>query len=124
VELLKQSLTRFGSLMSETTIRILIGIVVVLFVCAVVSVTKPTSGAGTFARKLCIANAVGWIILLGAVYRFNHDHWTLDQALAEMDQYEFDSGFGHGKQRDFVKDYWQQFQANHTQAAASATANR
>jgi protein tyrosine/serine phosphatase len=52
--------------------------------------------------------------VVGAVYRFTHDKWNLDQALAEMDQYEFGSGYGHGKQRDFVKDYWQQFQVkNH-----------
>ena len=49
--------------------------------------------------------------VVGAIYRFNHDRWNLDQALAEMDQYEFDSGFGHGKQKDFVRDYWQQFQS-------------
>jgi protein tyrosine/serine phosphatase len=59
--------------------------------------------------------------VLGAVYRFNHDNWTLDQALAEMDQYEFNSGYGHGKQRDFVNDYFQQFQA-HAQAKAAANA--
>ncbi len=57
--------------------------------------------------------------VMGAVYRFNHDHWNLDQALAEMDQYEFGSGYGHGKQRDFVKDYWEQFQAKTTAAAAN-----
>ena len=45
--------------------------------------------------------------VVGAVYRFTHDRWNLDQALSEMDQYEFGSGYGHGKQRDFVKDYWQ-----------------
>ena len=56
--------------------------------------------------------------VVGAVYRFNHDGWNLDQALAEMDQYEFNSGFGHGKQKDFVKDYWTKFQAN---AAAVVT---
>jgi len=50
--------------------------------------------------------------VVGAVYRFTHDKWNLDQALAEMDQYEFGSGYGHGKQRDFVKDYWQKFQVN------------
>ena len=49
--------------------------------------------------------------VVGAVYRFHHDKWNLEQALAEMDQYEFNSGYGHGKQRDFVTDYWQQFQA-------------
>ena len=56
--------------------------------------------------------------VMGAVYRFNYDKWNLDQVLAEMDQYEFGSGFGHGKQMDFVKDYWRQFQGN-TVAAAS-----
>jgi protein tyrosine/serine phosphatase len=55
--------------------------------------------------------------VMGAVYRFKYDNWNLEQALAEMDQYEFNSGFGHSKQRDFVKDYWQQFQA--TVAAAA-----
>src|ERR1044072_9030019 len=48
--------------------------------------------------------------VVGAVYRFNHDKWNLDQVLAEMDQYEFGYGYGHGKQRDFVMDYWKQLQ--------------
>ena len=43
--------------------------------------------------------------VMAAVYRFNKDKWNLDQVLAEMDQYEFGSGYGHGKQMDFVKDY-------------------
>ena len=60
--------------------------------------------------------------VMGAVYRFTHDHWNLDQALAEMDQYEFGSGFGHGKQRDFVHNYFQQFQTK--QATVAATSNR
>lgn len=57
--------------------------------------------------------------VMGAVYRFNKDKWNLDQVLAEMDQYEFSSGFGHGKQMDFVKDYWRQFQANTVAATTS-----
>lgn len=57
--------------------------------------------------------------VVGAVYRFHHDNWNLEQALAEMDQYEFGSGYGHGKQRDFVKEYWDQFQAKQTAAAAT-----
>jgi len=61
--------------------------------------------------------------VMGAVYRFNVNHWSLDQALAEMDQYEFGSGYGHGKQRDFVQDYFQQFQAKSTSATAAASAN-
>src|SRR6185369_3058062 len=43
--------------------------------------------------------------VMGAVYRFTHDHWNLDQAMAEMNQYEFNSGMGHGKQKSFVQDY-------------------
>ena len=58
--------------------------------------------------------------VVGAVYRFNHDHWNLEQALAEMDQYEFGSGYGHGRQRDFVRDYWNQFEAKQTAAAAAS----
>ena len=49
--------------------------------------------------------------VVGAVYRFTHDKWNLDQVLAEMNQYEFGSGYGHGKQMDFVKNYWQQLQS-------------
>ena len=62
--------------------------------------------------------------VMGAVYRFNHDGWNLEQALAEMDRYEFNSGVGHGKQKDFVKDYWQQFQAKQANTNVAATAGR
>ena len=51
--------------------------------------------------------------VVGAVYRFNVDNWNLDQAMAEMYKFEFGSGYGHGKQKEFVKDYWQQFHAHH-----------
>ena len=60
--------------------------------------------------------------VMGAVYRFHHDAWTLEQALAEMKRFEFNSGFGHGKQKDFVKDYWEQFQAKQTTAAGDPAA--
>lgn len=59
--------------------------------------------------------------VMGAVYRFNHDNWNLDQVVAEMNQYDFGSGMGHGKQKSFVKDYWQQFQAKQANAGTSAT---
>src|SRR6267142_7054415 len=52
--------------------------------------------------------------VMAAVYRFNHDHWNFDQAYAEMKQYDFYTSNGHGKQLDFVQDYWQQFQAKAT----------
>lgn len=59
--------------------------------------------------------------VLGAVYRFNHDKWTLEQALGEMNEYDFGAGMGHGKQKDFVKDYWKEFQAKQTDASVAAT---
>ena len=66
--------------------------------------------------------------VMGAVYRFNHDNWNLQRALAEMDQYEFGSGYGHDKQRNFVQDYWNQFQAAHqtqqTKVTAAAVVNK
>jgi protein tyrosine/serine phosphatase len=68
--------------------------------------------------------------VMGAVYRFTYDNWNLDQVMTEMYQYQFGSGVGHGKQKDFVQDYWNQFQAKHTQSqqpkvtAAAATINR
>ncbi|MDQ1640417.1 MAG: tyrosine-protein phosphatase [Pyrinomonadaceae bacterium] len=62
--------------------------------------------------------------VMGAVYRFNHDHWNLEQAFTEMNQYEFGSGMGHGKQKSFVEDYWQQFQAKQGSASVATTAGR
>jgi protein tyrosine/serine phosphatase len=62
--------------------------------------------------------------MMGAVYRFNHDHWNYDQAYAEMKQYDFYTGNGHGKQLDFVQNYWQQFQAKRANATVAATAGR
>jgi protein tyrosine/serine phosphatase len=59
--------------------------------------------------------------VVGAVYRFHKDRWNLEQAMTEMNRYEFGSGFGHGKQKDFVKDYWKQFQTAQVNAAAAAT---
>jgi protein tyrosine/serine phosphatase len=56
--------------------------------------------------------------VMGAMYRFNHDHWNYDQAYAEMKQYDFYTRFGHGKLKDFVQNYWQQMQAG--QAATPA----
>ena len=62
--------------------------------------------------------------IMGAVYRFNHDHWNYDQAYAEMKQYDFYTSNGHGKQLDFVQDYWQQFQAKQAHVSIHATAGR
>ena len=62
--------------------------------------------------------------VMGAVYRFTHDNWNYDQVYAEMKQYDFYTSNGHGKQLDFVQDYWQQFQAKHASAATASTGNR
>ncbi|MDQ5845596.1 MAG: tyrosine-protein phosphatase [Acidobacteriota bacterium] len=59
--------------------------------------------------------------MMGAVYRFNHDNWSFDQVYAEMKQYDFYTSNGHGKQLDFVQDYWQQFQAKQGNARMPAT---
>ena len=59
--------------------------------------------------------------IMGAVYRFNHDHWNFDQAYAEMLQYDFYTSNGHGKQQDFIQDYWKQFQAKQTHATVTTT---
>ena len=62
--------------------------------------------------------------VMAALYRFNHDHWNYDQAYAEMLQYDFYTSNGHGKQKDFIEDYWKQFQASHGSAANAATAGQ
>ena len=62
--------------------------------------------------------------IMGAVYRFNHDHWNYDQAYAEMKQYDFYTSNGHGKQLDFVQSYWQQFQAKQGNVSMSTAGSR
>ena len=54
--------------------------------------------------------------VVGAVYRFTRSNWTYDQVMAEMNEFDFGSGFGHGKQKDFVKDYWKEFQTKQVAA--------
>ena len=55
--------------------------------------------------------------VMGAVYRFNIDHWSFDQAYAEMKQYDFYTSNGHGKQLDFIQDYWRDFQGKNVSAS-------
>ena len=50
--------------MSELTTRILVGLVVIIFVFLFLILTKPVSGGGRLSRKLCVANAVGWLFIL------------------------------------------------------------
>ena len=62
--------------------------------------------------------------IMGAVYRFNHDHWNFEQAYAEMLKFDFYTSNGHGKQLTFIQDYWQQFQAKHANPTVAATTGR
>ena len=58
--------------------------------------------------------------VMGAVYRFNVNHWNFDQAYAEMKDYDFYTRFGHGDLRTFVGDYAQKMQNNVAAAAFTA----
>jgi len=59
--------------------------------------------------------------VMGAVYRFTHDHWNYDQVYAEMKSYDFYTRFGHGAMKQYVDDYWQHLQANAPAGRAAVT---
>src|SRR5438309_11185359 len=59
--------------------------------------------------------------VLGAVYRFNVNHWSYDQAYAEMKDYDFYTRFGHGDLKTYVEDYAKRTPASVGSAAAAAT---
>jgi protein tyrosine/serine phosphatase len=61
--------------------------------------------------------------VMGAIYRFNKYHWSLDQVYAEMLDFDFYTSNGHGGQKKFVESYAQNFLAN-TGAAAATTATK
>jgi tyrosine-protein phosphatase SIW14 len=44
--------------------------------------------------------------VMTAIYRLTHDGWTADRAYAEMNEYEFGKGFGHGALKEYVYDYF------------------
>ena len=63
--------------------------------------------------------------VIGAIYRFNVNHWNFDQVYAEMKDYDFYTSWGHGGQKKYVEDYWTRIQANGVSAAAAAaTSNK
>jgi tyrosine-protein phosphatase SIW14 len=59
--------------------------------------------------------------VVGAVYRFNVNHWNYDQVYAEMKDYDFYTRFGHGDLKTFVEDYAKRMQTN--PASSSAATN-
>jgi len=42
---------------------------------------------------------------MGALYRFTKSGWDYDKVMTEMENYDFYTSNGHGKQKDFVVDY-------------------
>jgi tyrosine-protein phosphatase SIW14 len=59
--------------------------------------------------------------VVGAIYRFNVNHWNYDQAYAEMKDYDFYTRFGHGDLKTYVEDYAKRMPASDGSAAAAAT---
>ena len=62
--------------------------------------------------------------VMGAVYRFNHNHWNYDQVYAEMKDYDFYTRFGHGAMKQFVQDYWQHLQGSQNAGAQTVAATQ
>jgi protein tyrosine/serine phosphatase len=60
--------------------------------------------------------------VMGAVYRYTHNHWNFDQVYAEMKAYDFYTRWGHGAMKQYVQDYWQRMQTASTSPAAKVAA--
>ncbi len=54
-----------------------------------------------------------------AIYRITHDSWTADQAYQEMKRYDFYSRWGHGSLKQYVYQYYGEYQTLQAKAAAS-----
>ena len=61
--------------------------------------------------------------VMGAMYRFNHDHWNYDQVYKEMKQYDYYSRWGHGALGDYVKEYYDHFQTKSIEATSSESSS-
>jgi len=59
--------------------------------------------------------------VMGAVYRYNVNHWNFDQVYAEMVDYDFYTKWGHGDLKTFVEDYGQKMASNGIAGAATST---
>lgn len=62
--------------------------------------------------------------VMGAVYRFTHDHWNYDQVYAEMKDYNFSTAWGHSNMKKYVENFWAGIASQQNQGAASATATK
>jgi protein tyrosine/serine phosphatase len=78
-------------------------------------VNDPTTGV------MYVHCAGGWhgAGVMGAIYRFNVNHWNFDQVYAEMKDYDFYTHWGHGDLKTFVEDYAKKMAQN---AAVSGVA--
>lgn len=56
----------------------------------------------------------------GAVYRFNKYHWNYDQAMNEMERFNFDTSYGRKVMKTFVQDYAAKMTHTNTTAASSS----
>ena len=45
---------------------------------------------------------------MGAIYRITQEGWSADRAFAEMKDYQFSKGMGHGALKNYVFDYYSQ----------------
>lgn len=54
-----------------------------------------------------------------AMYRMTYEGWDFDHVFAEMKQYDFSHGFGHGALKDYVYDRYGQLAAHVVGAGAS-----
>jgi tyrosine-protein phosphatase SIW14 len=59
--------------------------------------------------------------VVGAVYRFNVNHWNYDQVYTEMKDYDFYTRFGHGDLKTFVEDYAKRMPATATSTAVTGS---
>jgi protein tyrosine/serine phosphatase len=62
--------------------------------------------------------------VIGAIYRFNVNHWNYDQAYSEMLDYDFYTRWGHGDLKTFVEDYARKMPSNSAAAAAATTSSQ
>src|ERR1044072_788100 len=58
--------------------------------------------------------------VMGAVYRFNVNHWSLDQVYTEMKDFDFYTRWGHGDLKTFVEDYAKKMPSNAASASVAA----
>jgi protein tyrosine/serine phosphatase len=58
---------------------------------------------------------------MGAVYRFANYGWDYAKVMQEMENFDFYTSNGHGKQKDFVVDYAQKYELARAATATTTT---